>query len=93
MPRKKPSLDELLTRAVEDHGAPLLKLALQAAQGQTAIAAKLVLSQSAGLEFSHQPLHLFNFLLPRPTNFPFLNQNFQDGLSGRLRLSNRSSGW
>jgi hypothetical protein len=39
--------------------APLLELALQGAQRQTVIPAKLVLPQSACLEFRHQPLDLF----------------------------------
>src|SRR5271166_2965108 len=38
--------------------APLFKLALQGAQRQTVIPAKLVLSQTTRFKFKHQPLYL-----------------------------------
>jgi hypothetical protein len=44
-------------------------LALQGAQRQTVIAAKLVLSQSARFEFNHQPLDLFTASALPPRDF------------------------
>jgi hypothetical protein len=49
--------------------APLPKLALQGAQRQTVIVAKLVLSHSAGFEFNYQPLDLFTASPLAPATF------------------------